>query len=472
MPLHGNIDETHLQANGLLLNPTEIQLVKSAQQFMQQIQVKTLPLLAQQKEIDARKSEVNELRDTICNPMDTIDSILNKATFAASENPLRNFKGAVGESLNNLKMKVKSKGLNDFIDAFSTEMNALNLEDFDNVHMLYGQCYSLLEDIFNDYREEFTGSEITSFDAQLETLLEEEKSIENALAVIKSDIQSFKEELNLDFEIDESYQITKISKRSDNLSYSVALITDSSGKITPYALYRGKERILGSGGFGDVKLSQNLETGEWCAVKIQRAIMRELSQPENAVLSNFHRFKGQMIRESKYYSIQSLLPGVNLKKHLDTSPEEDLATRLLIAKQAITLISNFHEKYLHRDIKPENLMWDSENKELFLCDFGLACNPDSQGAFKDLSGSGTYLAPEIDDQYHKGQVHYTKKSDIYALGKTLEEVFEGVEVPSDISSMLDTMTAADPCAREGDMRKLLDTVDMAIEQLERPALIR
>ena len=114
-------------------------------------------------------------------------------------------------------------------------------------------------------------------------------------------------------------------------------------------------------------------------------------------------------------------------------------------------------------------MWDADTKELYLCDFGMACTPDSQGAFKDLSGSGTYLAPEIDDTLNKGQVSYTKKSDIYALGKTLAEVFEGVAVPSEISTMLESMTATEPNVREDNMSILLDTVNTALEELQKPS---
>ena len=469
MPLHAKIDQAHLEADGLLLNATALQLVKNTQLFMQKIQTRTSPILDQQKAIDAKKTKINELRDLIYSPTAAIDPILYQAA-KDNEHNLPKIKVAVFESFNALKSKVKSHVLNDFLDELLEEVNKLDLTQFDDVFMFYEHCYSLLEETYNHHSEQFPDPIVaTSLDKQYEALMQEERVIDSALTVIKREIQKYKEDFHLKFEIDDSYQLTKISKRSEHLNFSVALLTDAEGKITPYALYRGKERILGSGGFGDVKLCQNLETGEWCALKIQQAIMRETSQPENAVLSNFARFKGQMTRENKYYSVQTLLPGVNLKKHLDTVIDEDLETRLLIAKQAITLINNFHEKYLHRDIKPENFMWDADTKELYLCDFGMACTPDSQGAFKDLSGSGTYLAPEIDDTLNKGQVSYTKKSDIYALGKTLAEVFEGVAVPSEISTMLESMTATEPNVREDNMSILLDTVNTALEELQKPS---
>ena len=60
MPLHAKIDQAHLEADGLLLNATALQLVKNTQLFMQKIQTRTSPILDQQKAIDAKKTKINE----------------------------------------------------------------------------------------------------------------------------------------------------------------------------------------------------------------------------------------------------------------------------------------------------------------------------------------------------------------------------------------------------------------------------
>ena len=126
-----------------------------------------------------------------------------------------------------------------------------------------------------------------------------------------------------------------------------------------------------------------------------------------------------------------------------------MGSRLEIAIQAAALVKAFHKDYLHRDIKSENFVWDPENRKLTVCDFGMARKLDAgEEGIADLSGSGTILAPEIDDALHPGMVFYTTKSDIYALGKVLAELFEGVEdVPHEVWDLIARMTKADPDER-------------------------
>ena len=79
----------------------------------------------------------------------------------------------------------------------------------------------------------------------------------------------------------------------------------------------------------------------------------------------------------------------------------------------------------------------------------MACKLDSgQDKMLDLSGSGTFLAPEIDDTLHPVMVPYSTKSDVYALGKTFEKLFEGVEgVPDELRQLMDDMIKTNPNER-------------------------
>ena len=94
---------------------------------------------------------------------------------------------------------------------------------------------------------------------------------------------------------------------------------------------------------------------------------------------------------------------------------EDKATD--IARQLCAGLAAAHERgVLHRDLKPANVMLDGAGK-VRVMDFGLA----AVGAVDDIrAGTPAYMAPE---QLLGREV--TARSDIYALGLVLYELFTG-----------------------------------------------
>src|SRR5207249_1315380 len=74
---------------------------------------------------------------------------------------------------------------------------------------------------------------------------------------------------------------------------------------------------------------------------------------------------------------------------------------------------------LHRDLKPSNVMLDARGQVL-LTDFGLAGLAGEIEGAEVLNGTPAYMAPE---QLAGEEV--TVKSDIYALGLVLYEIFTG-----------------------------------------------
>ena len=89
-----------------------------------------------------------------------------------------------------------------------------------------------------------------------------------------------------------------------------------------------------------------------------------------------------------------------------------------IARQLCAGLAAAHERgVLHRDLKPANIMIDGDGN-VRIADFGLAVAAGDTSASR--AGTPQYMAPE---QLAGGQA--SVKTDIYALGLVLFELFTG-----------------------------------------------
>jgi serine/threonine-protein kinase len=93
---------------------------------------------------------------------------------------------------------------------------------------------------------------------------------------------------------------------------------------------------------------------------------------------------------------------------------------LEIARQLCAGLAAAHDQgVLHRDLKPANVMLDGKGK-VRITDFGLAAVAESLDGSDSRSGTPAYMAPE---QLSGGEI--TVRSDVYALGLVLYEIFTG-----------------------------------------------
>src|SRR6202011_4369169 len=91
-----------------------------------------------------------------------------------------------------------------------------------------------------------------------------------------------------------------------------------------------------------------------------------------------------------------------------------------IARKLCAGLAAAHAKgVLHRDLKPANIMIDGRGQVLIM-DFGLAAIADQGEGAEARTGTPAYMAPE---QLAGREV--TERSDIYALGLVLYEIFTG-----------------------------------------------
>jgi hypothetical protein len=202
------------------------------------------------------------------------------------------------------------------------------------------------------------------------------------------------------------------------------------GRFAPGTLLGGRYRIIerrGRGGMGEVYRADDLKLGQAVALKFLPAdvdrdparltqlhtevrMARQVSHPNVCRVYDIDELDGSTFLSMEYVDGEDL---ASLLRRIGRFPED---RALEIARQICAGLAAAHERgVVHRDLKPANVMLDGTGK-VRLTDFGLA------GAAGEALRAGTpaYMAPE---QLAGAEV--TPRSDIYALGLVLYEIFTG-----------------------------------------------
>ena len=173
----------------------------------------------------------------------------------------------------------------------------------------------------------------------------------------------------------------------------------------------------------------------WCSTSVAPKLLSGAVGGHDEALARF-RNEIRMARQVSHPNVCRVYDLVEIGGHCFLSMEyvdgEDLGSLLRrigrlpadkaleIARKLCAGLAAAHEKgVLHRDLKPANIMLDSRGQVL-LTDFGLA---GLAGRIEDgdvKSGTPAYMAPE----QLAGEA-VTVRSDIYALGLVLYEIFTG-----------------------------------------------
>jgi serine/threonine-protein kinase len=205
----------------------------------------------------------------------------------------------------------------------------------------------------------------------------------------------------------------------------------SHGRFAPGAILDGRYRViglLGRGGMGEVYRADDLRLGQPVALKF----LPDTVATDPVRLAQFHN-EVRTARQVSHPNICRVYDIGEIEGHLFLSMEyvdgEDLATSLRrigrfpedkatdLARQLCAGLAAAHERgVIHRDLKPANIMLDDAGK-VRVMDFGLA----AVGTVEEIRvGTPAYMAPE---QLLGKEV--TARSDIYALGLVLYEIFTG-----------------------------------------------
>jgi serine/threonine-protein kinase len=192
--------------------------------------------------------------------------------------------------------------------------------------------------------------------------------------------------------------------------------------------------LLGKGGMGEVYKAEDLKLHQTVALKF----LPEAIALDAAALARFHnevRIARQVAHqnvchvydigevEGLHFLSMEFIDGEDLGALLKKVGRLPGDKAIELARQLCAGLSAAHEAgVLHRDLKPANVMIDWRGRAR-ITDFGLAVVSEELGGEDVQAGTPAYMAPE---QLAGKEV--TQRSDIYALGLVLYELFTGKRV--------------------------------------------
>jgi predicted Ser/Thr protein kinase len=222
------------------------------------------------------------------------------------------------------------------------------------------------------------------------------------------------------------------SRRTPTSHVDIAAAQAAGGRFDPGTVLAGRYRVvalLGKGGMGEVYRADDLTLAQPVALKFLPAagasqemvarlrsevrIARRVSHRNICRVYDIGEADGLPFISMEYVDGEDL---ASLLKRIGRLPSDKA---LDVARRVCAGLAAAHERgVLHRDLKPANVMLDRQG-QIVITDFGLAALADQVPEGDAPSGTPTYMAPE----QLRGEV--TARSDIYALGLVLYEIFTG-----------------------------------------------
>ncbi|HXM44121.1 MAG TPA: protein kinase [Bryobacteraceae bacterium] len=249
------------------------------------------------------------------------------------------------------------------------------------------------------------------------------------------------------------------------------------GRFVPGTLVAGRYRIvslLGRGGMGEVYRATDLTLSQPVALKFlpdsgpdhlralerfhsEVRIARQVSHPNVCRVYDVGEADGMPYISMEYVDGEDL---ASLLQRIGRLPADKA---MEIARKICAGVAAAHDKgVIHRDLKPANIMLDRRGNVVVM-DFGLAAVADQLRGAEARSGTPAYMAPE---QLRGEQV--TAKSDIYALGMVLYEIFTGKRA-YEAASMAELIRMQES-AQITSMSSIAAEIDPAVEKAIRRCL--
>ena len=247
------------------------------------------------------------------------------------------------------------------------------------------------------------------------------------------------------------------------------------GRFAPGTILGGRYRLigrLGKGGMGEVYRADDLKLGQPVALKFlppdvdrdparltqlhtEVRMARQVSHPNVCRVYDIDEIEGHTFLSMEYVDGEDL---ASLLRRIGRFPED---RGLEIARQICAGLSAAHERgVIHRDFKPANVMLDGSGR-VRITDFGLA----GMSGESIRAGTPAYMAPE-----QLGGSEVTARSDIYALGLVLYELFTGKRAleGGNLAELIHKREQSDITLPSDTVRDLSQEIESAIMRCLRP----
>ncbi len=190
------------------------------------------------------------------------------------------------------------------------------------------------------------------------------------------------------------------------------------------------DRLIGSGGMGDVYLAQRIDgvVKMAAAVKISREVSTGWHESEASHIRrldhhNIARYLGDGVTSQGHrYLVMEYVDGMPVTEYADQKGLS-IRARLRLFTQVCAAIEHAHQYLVaHLDLKPSNILVNRDGA-VKVIDFGVARSVKAHSSYGSaMAYSGPYASPEQIQQLRLGF-----PTDIYALGAVLYELLSGHE---------------------------------------------
>jgi len=209
---------------------------------------------------------------------------------------------------------------------------------------------------------------------------------------------------------DTSNEFHYISKKKLRSTFSKKIkfsCVETEGQL--YAIYHGKAKgkELAEGGYGVTKYAQNLNTGEWCVLKVQKYAVGEkqieqqnregaLSKEAGLTIATGTTVSKNEKKGKRFKMLMKLVLGKELAKLRNTEAfkEISLNDRFEAAINILSQLDALHQKNIvHLDVHGGNMLMDT-NMKVELLDFGKSQKYDPEN--DPMNGEYSLTQFEID----------------------------------------------------------------------------
>jgi serine/threonine-protein kinase len=227
--------------------------------------------------------------------------------------------------------------------------------------------------------------------------------------------------------------------------------------------------LLGRGGMGEVYRADDLKLGQPVALKFlpeglerdprrlerflnEVRVALRVSHPNVCRVFDIGEFEGHHYLSMEYVDGEDLS---SLLRRIGRFPRDKAGQA---ARQLCAGLAAAHDQgVLHRDLKPANVMIDGRGR-VKITDFGLAELQETVHGVEARAGTPAYMAPE-----QLSGREATVRSDLYALGLVLYELFTGRaalsgRTPDEIARLQEETTPTTPSS-------LVEGIDPAVERV-------